>query len=268
MKLQQLSIPEPSKLYSLKPQGIGTSGVESLASYTMRLAEAHCLNICDLIHRFVYPLIGKEWKDVHATNRINKVYKVHRHNVTPAHLHFGKWLHMTEETQATITALSELTKRQDLHLLTLLPLKGHIYKDVALRHQRVWCPCCYQEQEDSGRPIHDLLLWSFMDVVVCPTHEQFLLSACHWCGAKQYLLSYSSQPGYCSKCGLWLGKSEIHPSRGSHYDLWRAQVLGDLVARLKHLPQKSSRKPPTLQKLLSEYYRGHGKMKDLLVLQH
>ena len=40
---ESLAIPPRSRLYQLNPVGIGTTYVESLTSFTNRLAEAHCL---------------------------------------------------------------------------------------------------------------------------------------------------------------------------------------------------------------------------------
>lgn len=190
--MQQPVIPEPSKLYSLKPEGLGTPETESLTSYAMRLAEAHCIDVCDLINRFIHPLVGNKWKNTPPRRGVNTVHKVHKHNVTPAHLHIGKWIDMTKETQATVAALAELTKRHNLHLLTLLPLSGYVRQKTVLRYQRAWCPCCYEEQKNSGRlvPVYDLLIWSFHDVCACPRHEQILWSACFWCSARQPILNY------------------------------------------------------------------------------
>lgn len=263
MKLQQLSIPEPSKLYSLKPEGLGTPEVESLASYTMRLAEAHCLDVCNLIHLFVHPLIKNEWKDTHAKG-FNKFHKVYRHTVTPAHLRAGKWLDMTKETEATVAALSKLTRRQELNLLTTLPLSSLVQQKTVLRYRRAWCPCCYDEQKDLRKPIYDLLLWSFKDVVTCHKHDQILWSCCTWCAAKQYPLSHISQPGHCITCGGWLGKNRKHFARATYLDKWKAQALGELVADFDNLPTQRPRRRPTIQKLLHKSFRSNVSMKDLL----
>ena len=108
-------------------------------------------------------------------------------NLTSAHVHIGKWLDMSRETEATVSALGELTKRQDLHLLTTLPLKGYVKRDSVLRLQRAWCPDCYQEQRSAGQPVYDLLIWSFRDVCVCRRHNRRLRSSCYWCTQAEVL---------------------------------------------------------------------------------
>ena len=49
------TLPPRSRLYSLAPMGIGTSQVESLTSYVMRLAEAHAVSPGTLIRQEIFP---------------------------------------------------------------------------------------------------------------------------------------------------------------------------------------------------------------------
>ncbi|MGF1538206.1 MAG: TniQ family protein [Elainellaceae cyanobacterium] len=267
--MRQTVLPEPSRLFSLQPEGIVTGATESLASYAMRLAEAHCLDVSSLIHRFIQPLIGSEWKDTPARKGFGKMDKVYKHTVTPAHVHMGKWIDMGEETRATVAALSKLTKRENLRLLTLIPLSGYVSSDTILRYQRAWCPCCYEDQKCTGKPIHDLLLWSFRDVCVCPYHEQRLRSACNWCGAKQPILKYWSQPGYCMKCGLWLGREDNRHGRIDGQDLWKANAVAKVIGSWAGLPSRETKTARSIQSLLSKSYvnntfRARGIIKGLL----
>lgn len=43
-----------------------------------------------------------------------------------------------------VHAMSILTKRTDLHFLTLRPWVKVLSKRGLLRHERAWCPFCYQ----------------------------------------------------------------------------------------------------------------------------
>ena len=113
-----LYLPKPSKIFSLKPEGLGTRYAESLASYAMRLAEAHCIDIQNLIDQFIHPLIGLLWEDKQAQNRVAKVRRPYSPAILHPHFNICKWLEISDETQATIAALSVLTKRNDIYLMT------------------------------------------------------------------------------------------------------------------------------------------------------
>ena len=73
LAMQNFNIPAPSKLFSLQPEGMGSPYCESLASYAMRLAEAHCIDVCVLIYQFVHPLISSAWKDTPSRRSLCKV---------------------------------------------------------------------------------------------------------------------------------------------------------------------------------------------------
>ena len=47
--------PPRSSLFSLAPVGIGTGQAESLTSYIMRLAEAHCVSVATFYRQVIYP---------------------------------------------------------------------------------------------------------------------------------------------------------------------------------------------------------------------
>ncbi|PZV08793.1 MAG: hypothetical protein DCF32_03895 [Leptolyngbya sp.] len=265
--MQKLDIPEPSKLFSLKPEGLGTPYCESLASYAMRLAEAHCLDICVLIYRFVHPLIGSEWKNTRSQRSVYKIDTVVRNNVTPAHVHIGKWLDMSKETEATVSALAELTKRKDLHLLTTLPLKGYVKKDSVLRLQRAWCPACYQEQRSLGQPVHDLLIWSFRDVCMCRRHERRLRLSCYWCNSRQPVLRFWSQPGQCGRCGIEFDTENTRPYGPTFDEAWKADAIGDLLTRWNKLEPGKQNRPPTLERVLTSSYSTGDIIESLLPQQ-
>jgi hypothetical protein len=246
-----LDIPEPSKLYSLEPIGVGTPETESLASYAMRVAEAHSIDVCYLIHRFIYPALKKgQWKDSQTKRKGNRIRQGKPHRANSSQLEISKWLDMTPETQATVEVLSSLTKRSDLRWLTLLPLSGYVKQEGILRAQRAWCRQCYEDQKESDGPIYDLLAWSFQEVNVCPRHEQNLWRHCYWCNARQPLLKSLSQPGFCSKCGSWLGSKQSHRNKVSSSDLWKAENVGNIIASWANLPPNRFKKRYCFNELL------------------
>ena len=57
--LEEASVPPRSRLYHLKPIGVGTLYAESLTSYIVRLAEAHCVLPKILVTHEILPLLGR-----------------------------------------------------------------------------------------------------------------------------------------------------------------------------------------------------------------
>jgi hypothetical protein len=104
-------LPTRSELYYMRPAGLGTSFIESLASYIARLAEQHCFTTrCLIVQKFLPSLeraylsgqkrhdsITAFWKDASTLNGANILT--------------AEWVQVTEK----------LTLYPDLHLLTMLP---------------------------------------------------------------------------------------------------------------------------------------------------
>src|SRR5262249_16116310 len=59
MPYQSQDIPPRSRLYHLAPVGVGTPNVESLTSFVMRLAAAHCVKTITVIAQEIAPLINE-----------------------------------------------------------------------------------------------------------------------------------------------------------------------------------------------------------------
>lgn len=247
-------LPEPSKLFSLKPEGLGTPYSESLASYAMRLADAHCIDIQNLIDQFIHPLIWRLWENKQVQTKGVKARRPFMPAVPHPHFNISKWLTISDETKATIAALSVLTKRNDIYLLTVFPLRGYVKQDSILRDKRAWCCGCYEEQKNTGRQVYDLLIWSFRDVCTCLRHEQRLRSTCYWCNARQSVLDFYSRPGYCTKCGAWLGQGYNYRSEIACRDQWNAEAIGHLLTNWDSLEPHASQWQPTLQQVLAGSY--------------
>jgi hypothetical protein len=101
------------------------------------------------------------------------------------------------------------------------------------RSVRAWCPYCLEEQNKSGGPIYEHLLWALGSVHVCPLHETRLEDRCHGCDKQLRPLADRSRPGYCSRCNLWLGFAnhrEKETSVDLRYELWIANQMGGLIA--------------------------------------
>lgn len=59
--LKRIIPPSPSRLYGVEPIGAGTPLVESLTSYIVRVASAHCVTVGTLLAEEVAPIIGKPY---------------------------------------------------------------------------------------------------------------------------------------------------------------------------------------------------------------
>lgn len=190
-------IPPRSRLYSPPPQGLGTPYVESLTGYITRLAEEHCLYPGKLITLEILPvsegrfLSGPRPEDI-STHLIRT----------------GSGCNgLGDLARIFVQALEELTLRKGLRALTLLRWGRLLAWEGLLRRTRAWCPACYTEQLQAGAPVYDQLLWTLDVVSVCLKHQRTLEIRCphEECGRTMPVLTARTRPGWCSRCGRWLG---------------------------------------------------------------
>ncbi|MGK7933191.1 MAG: TniQ family protein [Microcystaceae cyanobacterium] len=225
--LKKPEIPPRSRLFSLKPIGIGTSYVESLTSYLIRLSELHCLSVRNLIAHVIVPIVPKSY---HTTNLFCM------RNYTGAVNGTG------ELAQDLVQALEKLTYRPNLTHLTLLNWQSILTHRKLLRKTKAWCPHCYEEWRLGHQTVYDPLIWHFKSISICLHHQRALQTVCPHCHQKIPLLSSLSRAGYCSKCSQWLGISsntnKIKPSDLSkaHY-----QIVGDFLASTPYLSHQVNR---------------------------
>jgi transcriptional regulator with XRE-family HTH domain len=197
--VQKPTIPPRSRFYHLEPIGVGTPYTESLTSYLIRLAQEHCVNVSQVLLTEIAPLIRREKGLSFAQfESISKVCGIDRDRTAIN----GMGLTATH----LVMALEALTSQKDLRFLTLLPLAEIVSKRSLLRPIRAWCPICYQEWLNTEQTIYEPLLWSIKIIEFCPSHHHPLLSKCPYCHQQQLVLCRNSRPGYCNKCGHWLGK--------------------------------------------------------------
>ena len=208
-----------SRLYSLAPIGIGTAFVEGLSGYVMRLADAHAVSTGSLI--------GKELSGC-----------VRRGGANLANLgRFWSGINgVGDSAKRWVQALESLTLRSDLRYLTLLPFERLFPKPLLFRRVRAWCSACHELMVSRDEPIYEPLLWCMKLVEVCPRHRRPLATTCPHCLRSQRPLTAGSRPGFCSRCGLWLGHT-IDPTVPcppgavpTEYQLWLTEAIGKLLA--------------------------------------
>jgi TniQ len=210
-----------SRLYPLAPAGVGTALVESLSGYVVRLAEAHAVSTADLIHRevsrFLTPAVVSPATVSYAINGLGESAK--------------RW----------VQAVEVVTLRSDIHYLTLLPFERLFPRPFLFRDVRAWCPACYGIMSAGGGPIYEPLLWCLKLVEVCPRHRRPLATTCPHCHRRLRPLAAASRTGFCSRCGLWLGRATDRTTHdASHpvpteYQFWLAAAMGELLANASQI---------------------------------
>ncbi|MBD2003608.1 MULTISPECIES: TniQ family protein [Cyanophyceae] len=253
-----LEIPRRSRLFCLEPIAVGTPYTESLSSYLNRLAQEHCLTSQKLIMGEIAPLILKD-EDKSELLSKNISHLLGNSDVKPA------INGMREMTGKLVTVLEELTIRQDLRFLTLLSWKGMIYDKGLFRNYRAWCPCCWEEWEQTKKTLYEPLLWSFKDVEFCLIHKQRLIEECPHCGSRLPAMARFSPAGFCSRCYGWLGQEIKGEEEIEKYRV-NIQGIGELIALTPQLgytpiPIELTRK---LQLILLVFEQAIGKDLKLL----
>jgi hypothetical protein len=209
-----------SKLYSLKPMGIETKTSESLTSYISRVAEEHSITPGLLIGKIITPYLKKEYLSNTASRGGGGLFKD------------GLSLNGVDTSaQDLVKILEELTTRNDLSLLTLLPWKKFFPTRGLMRSKKAWCSLCLQNMKMNNMPIYEPLLWRIKEVSVCPLHHLNLITQCPTCNHENQILSRESRNGYCLQCSEWLGNEETgHNSHNyNQWDLWKADALSELI---------------------------------------
>ena len=209
------ALPPRSRLYSLQPMAIGTSRVESLTSYFMRLAEAHTVSVRTLILQEIFPDLSASPNNAHFSGL---------HSLNGMGTCFEQW----------VAILGRLTARSDLRALTLLPWQSLLTSGGMLRRRRAWCPRCFQDWQRHAVPLYECLAWVLTPVTVCPIHHILLEQHCPQCRRPMLVLSAHGHPGFCAHCNFWLGDHSSPPSATASQpivedQLWIANQVGEFL---------------------------------------
>ncbi len=224
-------IPSRSRLVPIEPIGIGTGFVESLTSYVTRLAEAHAVSVGDLVGRELSRVTPSESPIVSEAAerqpRLPHAFRSRSYAINGMGQAARKW----------VRALEAGTSRSDLAHLTLLPFEQLLSSRDLYRRVRAWCAQCNDDAKASGAIVYEPLLWTIRIVIVCPRHERPLDERCPHCHRNLTPLSTVSRPGYCSRCGQWLGLPVASDGSKANSDvthadsqLCLAKAVGELLA--------------------------------------
>lgn len=202
-----------STLHALKPKGLDTPDVESMISYVCRLAHSHSIAVQHL----------SDWIMKRFDHAPPQKYPWHTRNFSSA----------SEESERWAVWLSDLTGVADLDRLTLSPWR-HVMSAFELvpRSDR-WCPCCLTEDRSKRHDPYLRLAWEVAPVSVCHQHKVELASVCPHCQRSNVRNRATVViPGYCTRCGGFLGDAETAPATPEA--LWIARQIGEA---LQHRPR-------------------------------
>jgi len=251
------SIPSRSRLYRLEPIGIGTPYVESLTSYIMRLAEAHCVTPQALVQREIFPLCNQAGAIQNRNSWLGKFWWAS----TPV------LNGMSSTTVQWVPVLQTLTSCDNLRFLTMLTWSEVIGINKLLRRKKAWCPRCFQEWRQNRQVVYEPLLWTLNAIDICSYHQQPLVILCQHCQETQPFLKQVARPGYCSHCMCWLGNDLIASSAETMPNdtellkmrQWQAGVIGELLAAAPTLlkPPHKEQFTDVLNHYLNQYAAGN-----------
>src|SRR5437667_3643999 len=184
-------IPARSKLYGLVPCEFGTMRQESLTSSLNRLASLQHVPPLHLAAQEIFPHLTQSY----LRNQLSVFSWSRAMSVNGNGPLAREWA----------TILEGLTKRSDLHLLTLQWWVGDLRPHKLLREKPAWCPACYAEWKDQEMPIYEPLLWIFQAVTMCVKHLCKLEDRCPHCERRQSFIRFQTPLDQCAHCKTWLG---------------------------------------------------------------
>lgn len=237
-------IPVRSRLYHLKPMGVGTPLVESLTGYIQRLAIAHNVTTGTLMSKAIIPALKNQKLSDTMSRGGGRIYE-------RAYSFNGQ----NKATLAFVKIVESLTLREDLIYLTMLPWADVLPCKTLFRETRAWCPICYEKWAKEGHTVYEPLIWALNQINVCPEHFHPLVSECPHCKRTMNLHTAKSRPGYCCRCGLWLG-NDINGYKTDTGDTWDVENFKSLIAEGPNIGQFPKRQTVLagLIKYIDDYY--------------
>jgi hypothetical protein len=202
-------------LIPMEPQGRGTSDVEALGSYILRLA--HLLA---------------------ATPGLLLTLAIHRIDPSKSALELLRspicaLLRPRESTRLVVSAISEAMGQPDglFESMTFLATSDALQHPKGSFSPRLrWCPACFEEFEARELPIYYKLIWQLSETKTCEIHNLRLRDRCGGCGASQDSFDSRNSFLHCIRCSHDLRQiysTDRLVSKGNH----DAIDLVDSIAR-------------------------------------
>lgn len=209
------------------PIGIGSGYVESLSSYLMRLAESHSVRLGDLLRCVILPQMSYlNIKNRRPHALLSKMPILNK---------------CSEVTRELVSILQSQTLTQELSCTTLIPISNFFNVNNVLKDNRSWCPQCLHEAKTMKTAIYEPLIWNLSFMSTCTVHGSPLEDVCPRCGRTQYVLTFSSRPGYCSHCHTWLGHDDVKAARYPREPKNNKSII-DFLARIQTMEPDVNRR--------------------------
>lgn len=220
------SLPPRSRLMHLSPKRLGTGRAESLLSYIIRLAYAHCVSPRWLVKtEFVAanPRLGGILTNSFFARDMGTINGL------------GRYAGMFSGIVEDLTGMEE-TRRMTLRTYVgFLPVPGQ----GLTRRQPHWCPECWREMIAKGQEPYSPLAWAFSLYRVCARHGRRMASRCPTCGKLQPFLPRVPDATICDHCQATLiedrgQRQELAdiPSETAALESWLSEAVEDMVAKL------------------------------------
>ncbi|OTY20353.1 hypothetical protein BK735_08795 [Bacillus mycoides] len=173
----------PTALYGIKPEGEMIAFIESLTSYIVRLADAHVIDVSDLVAYEIAPLLKSNYVQNSIGRGGNRFYD-------GAHFLNG----YGASAKQMVQCLNNLTGNKELENLTLTSFSQFFSTRYLVRKNIAWCSKCLEEN------LYYPLIWSLSAYTFCTIHSVYLQEVCFLCKNSIPFLHRKSKVGVCPYC--------------------------------------------------------------------
>lgn len=170
----------------LAVEGVGTSHVESFASFLHRLADRHGVGHFQLVR-----LLGAG--QTPGAFSLSSTERLRQLNASP-------------KIDLLVAGLNTALDRGDIRATTLRALSTAFPGDgmFIAKKTRAWCPACFFEALAYQNTVYDRLIWNVALVWKCPFHCIRLMTRCPSCLSLQLTYSVRRAMDQCIRCAASL----------------------------------------------------------------
>ncbi|MBS2970532.1 TniQ family protein [Metabacillus sp. KIGAM252] len=245
-----------TSLYNLELIGKGSKYSESLTSYLVRMAEAHCLSFGKLFNCILAPALNKDY--------INRSIKFGGNRFFDnAHSLNG----VNSNAYNMVKVLEKLTSNSDLIDSTLYKWRGVISNKGLFNKNLYWCPFCLNDFQNKYHTFYYPLLWYLEPVSCCTEHNIYLVNKCPSCSKEIPILHRSLVNGFCPYCKNNLTQIDSYPGfkrNKKEEESFYTESLGGFISGAHTYPVlKREVIKEKLVSLIDEYIKKGYRQKDL-----
>jgi plasmid stability protein len=208
--------PARSILSGVYPYGMSSGGTrEALGSFMNRACNAQGIGRWTMTSRVLAPMMGEliEFDPARMASDVARADYIPRLSG------------MTDVTSQWSEAMNRATSRNDLHMCTLLTLRGLVPPLKLQAKTRRYCPDCLDGDAQNSREPYTRLLWLLEPVKACHLHGVKLLDA-----------PWGSEPEGGAESGVPSGRNvrellagTLAGSAASGFDIEISRIIADLL---------------------------------------